>query len=100
MLEAIEQRRLGRGSVAESEYLRNMRAARVASDGMVKWVEVCYCATPLDEERPYWERYFELRRVQDAHILAEPGGQRRQQVARAGHVAGDGVTDAHGDRGW
>ena len=67
LLEAIEQKRLGRGSVAEGEYLRNMRAARVAEDGTVKWVEVCYCATPLDEERPYWERYFELTRVQDAH---------------------------------
>ena len=28
---------------------------------------VCYCPTPLEEERPYWERYFELTRVQDAH---------------------------------
>ena len=70
LLEAIEQKRLGRGSVAEGEYLRNMRAARVAQDGTIKWVEVCYCATPLDEERPYWERYFELTRVQDAHDRA------------------------------
>lgn len=67
LLEAIEQKRLGRGSVAEGEYLRNMRAARVDADGTVKWVEVCYCATPLDEERVYWEPYFELTRVQDAH---------------------------------
>lgn len=67
LLEAIEQKRLGRGSVAEGEYLRNMHAARVTEDGTVKWIEVCYCATPLDEERPYWERYFELTRVQDAH---------------------------------
>ena len=70
LLDAIEQKRLGRGSVAEGEYLRNMRAARVAQDGTIKWVEVCYCATPLDEERPYWERYFELTRVQDAHDRA------------------------------
>jgi hypothetical protein len=28
---------------------------------------VCYCSTPLAEERPYWEKYFELLRVQDAH---------------------------------
>jgi len=67
LLDAIERRTLGRGSVAEGEYLRNMQAARVAADGTVKWVEVCFCATPLDEERPYWERYFELARVQDAH---------------------------------
>jgi hypothetical protein len=44
-----------------------MANARVGADGTVKWVEVCFCATPLDEERPYWERYFELTRVQDAH---------------------------------
>jgi len=31
------------------------------------WVEVCYCATPLQEERPYWEQFFELIRIQDAH---------------------------------
>ena len=67
LLEAIEQQRLGCGSVAEGEYLRNMHAARAAEDGTVKWIEVCYCAMPLDEERPYWERYFELTRVQDAH---------------------------------
>ena len=36
-------------------------------DGLVKWVEVCYCATPLEEERPYWEEYFDLVKVQDAH---------------------------------
>jgi hypothetical protein len=67
VLTAIERRTLGRGSVAEGEYLRNMRAARREADGTVKWVEICYCATPLAEERPYWERYFELTRVQDAH---------------------------------
>jgi hypothetical protein len=67
LLGAIDAGALGRGSVAEGEYLRNMANARVDADGTVKWVEVCFCATPLDEERPYWERYFELARVQDAH---------------------------------
>ena len=71
LLRAIDQRRLGRGSVAEGEYLKNMRAARVAPDGLVKWVEVCFCATPLAEERPYWEEYFDLTRVQDAHHRRE-----------------------------
>ena len=32
-----------------------------------QWVEVCYCPTPLQEERPYWEEYFELVKVQEAH---------------------------------
>ena len=67
LLEAIDSRTLGRGSVAGGEYLRNMTDARIRDDGAVRWVEVCYCDVPLDEERPYWEQYFELVRVQDAH---------------------------------
>jgi hypothetical protein len=67
LLQAIESQTLGAGSVAEGEYLRNMTEARLRDDGKARWVEVCYCATPLDEERPYWEQYFELVRVQDAH---------------------------------
>jgi hypothetical protein len=67
LLDAIRSGALGRGSVAGGEYLRNMRAARVRDDGAVKWVEVCFCDIPLDEERPYWEEYFELINVQDAH---------------------------------
>ena len=67
LLRAIESGTLGRGSVAGDEYLRNMTAARVRDDGTIRWVEVCFCAEPLDEERPYWEEYFELVRVQDAH---------------------------------
>ena len=44
-----------------------MQEARLCEDGRVRWVEVCNCPTPLKEERPYWEQYFELTRVQDAH---------------------------------
>ena len=66
LLEAIERGTLGQGSVAEGEYLRNMAEARQLA-GEVRWVEVCYCPTPLQEERPYWEEYFELVKVQDAH---------------------------------
>ena len=64
---AIDNGTLGRGSVAGDEYLRNMAAAREFEDGRVQWVEVCYCPTPLAEEREYWEAYFTLTRVQDAH---------------------------------
>jgi hypothetical protein len=67
LLNAIEQETLGRGSVAEGEYLRNMQDARLLEDQTARWVEVCYCPTPLQEEQPYWEQYFELTRVQDAH---------------------------------
>jgi hypothetical protein len=67
LLQAIDAGTLGAGSVAGDEYLHNMQDARACADGSVKWVEVCYCATPLAEERPYWEEYFELVKVQDAH---------------------------------
>lgn len=67
LLQAIEDENLGRGSVAEGEYLRNMQDARVCPDQTARWVEVCYCPTPLQEERPYWEAFFDLTRVQDAH---------------------------------
>ncbi|MGD0270382.1 MAG: hypothetical protein ABSB14_15050 [Candidatus Sulfotelmatobacter sp.] len=67
LLRAIEEVTLGRGSVAEGEYLRNMNEARLCDDETVRWVEVCYCPTPLLEERPYWEEYFDLAKVQDAH---------------------------------
>lgn len=67
LLRAIEDGRLGSGSVAGDEYLRDMGEARLCEDGATKWVEICFCATPLEEERPYWEEYFELVKVQDAH---------------------------------
>ena len=67
LLKAIEDETLGRGSVAEGEYLRNMQDARLCADQTARWVEVCYCPTPLQEERPYREQYFDLVCVQDAH---------------------------------
>jgi hypothetical protein len=67
LLQAIEDGTLGAGSVAGDEYLRNMESARLCADGTTRWVEVCFCAEPLLEERPYWEEFFELERVQDAH---------------------------------
>ena len=67
LLKAIERRTLGRGSIAGGEYLRNMTDARLCEDETTRWVEVCYCPRPLLEERPYWEEYFDLTRVQDAH---------------------------------
>jgi len=67
LLEAIARGTLGEGSVAEGEYLRNMNGARLCPDQTTRWVEVCYCPTPLQEERPYWEEYFDLVKVQDAH---------------------------------
>jgi hypothetical protein len=67
LVQAIQNRTLGQGSIAEGEYLRNMSEARLGDDGLTRSVEICYCPTPLQEELPYWERYFQIVRVQDAH---------------------------------
>jgi len=68
---AIHDRTLGAGSIAGDEYFHDMSHARQLPDGAVKWVETCFCATPLAEERPYWERYFDLLSVKDAHARRE-----------------------------
>jgi hypothetical protein len=70
LLRAIRSRTLGRGSVAGDEYLRDMASARRLASGDVKWVETCFCATPLEEERPYWEAFFDLTDIRDAHARA------------------------------
>ena len=69
--EAIENGTLGAGSIAGDEYLHNMAQARSLPDGSVKWVETCFCATPLAEERPYWEAYVHLVSVKDAHARSK-----------------------------
>jgi hypothetical protein len=67
LLQAIQDGTLGRGSVAGDEYLWDMQQARVADGGTAHWVEVCFCRIPIEEERPYWEEYFDLLSVKDAH---------------------------------
>src|ERR1700719_4654399 len=66
LLRAVDDGTLGRGSIAGDEYLHNMEQAR-ANDGVATWVEVCFCDPPLAEERSYWEEYFDLLSVKDAH---------------------------------
>lgn len=67
LLHAIDNGTLGQGSIAGDEYVQDMQQARLAKDGTTRWIEVCFCSTPLQEERPYWEEYFDLLSVQDAH---------------------------------
>jgi hypothetical protein len=67
LLKAVADGSLGRGSIAGDEYIYDMEQARVGNDGVAHWVETCFCATPLQEERPYWEKYFEPLSVKDAH---------------------------------
>jgi hypothetical protein len=67
LLEAIDAETLGKGSIAGDEYLHNMEQARVDRAGVATWVETCFCDPPLAEERSYWQEYFELLSVKDAH---------------------------------
>ena len=67
LLEAINRGTIGKGSIAGDEYIHNMNEARLNSSGVATWVETCFCDPPLAEERPYWEEYFELLSVKDAH---------------------------------
>lgn len=67
LLQAIDNQTLGQGSIAGDEYFRNMQDARLYPDNSARWIEVCYCPTPLQEEQPYWEKFFDLTKVQDAH---------------------------------
>src|SRR4029079_19261654 len=83
--QAIDDCTLGEGSIAGDEYLRNMGEARQLDDGRVQWVEVCYCPTPLAEERAYWEEFFMLEKVQEADARVLRAFFRREKVAgRAG----------------
>src|SRR5437867_10990796 len=63
---SIDDGKLGSGSVAGGEYIRDMKHARLLEDGSVEWIEVCFCHPPLDEEKPYWEEYFELHEIVEA----------------------------------
>src|SRR5438067_11878549 len=67
LLRSISDGTLGKGSIAGDEYIYNMNEARLNDDGVATWVETCFCDPPLAEERPYWEEYFELVSVKDAH---------------------------------
>jgi hypothetical protein len=67
LVQAIDERTLGRGSIAGDEYLDNMEQARVNENGVATWIETCFYDPPLAEERPYWEEYFDLMSVKDAH---------------------------------
>ncbi|MDQ2824454.1 MAG: hypothetical protein M3R29_03305 [Verrucomicrobiota bacterium] len=67
LIRAVDANTLGRGSIAGDEYAHNMHVARVTDQGVASWVETCFCDPPLEEERPYWEEYFDLLSVRDAH---------------------------------
>jgi hypothetical protein len=81
LLQEIADGTLGTGSVAFGEYVKNMKQARVLDDGTVCWVEVCFCHSPLDEERPYWEKYFTditIENARDPKYCQDANGERRR----------------------
>ena len=67
LVRAITNGALGKGSIAGEEYLHDMAQARVNNQGVATWVETCFCDSPLAEERPYWQEYFQLLSVTDSH---------------------------------
>lgn len=81
LLEQVERGTLGRGSVAFGEYARNMAQARILDDGTICWLEVCFCPSPLNEEKQYWEQFFDVLSVENArdqaHCRDASGEQKR-----------------------
>ena len=67
LLTAIEDGRLGRGAVAGDEYLWDMQQARIPRRRHRPLGGGLLLRIPLEEERPYWEEYFDLICVKDAH---------------------------------
>ena len=47
LLQAIQSRTLGLGSIAGDEYEHDMTHARLDANGTAHWVETCFCARPL-----------------------------------------------------
>ena len=64
LLEAIDKKILGYGSIAFPTFIKCMNNARILDNGEINWLEVCYCreafgpGNELIEELPYWEEYF------------------------------------------
>jgi hypothetical protein len=79
LVRAIDDGTLGEGSIAGDEYLHHVEHARVSDQGVVTWVETCFCYPPLAEERPYWEEYFELLSVKDGTLGARAGTRTEQR---------------------
>jgi len=81
LMQAISNGSLGTGSVAFGEYVKNMKQARLLDDGTVCWIEVCFCPAPLNDERPYWEAYFDdisIENAQDPKYCQDANGEAKR----------------------
>ena len=56
-----------------------MRKARLYENGLAEWIEVCFCSTPLQEEKPYWEEYFDLIEIKDA-AKRKPANMKTEKI--------------------
>ena len=68
LLRAIEDETLGRGSIAGDEYRYDMEtsAHRIRMERRAG-SKLVFAIRRWQEERPYWEKYFDLLSVKDAH---------------------------------
>src|SRR5207237_7021804 len=80
LLKSIWDGTLGKGSVAGDEYLHDMRQARISAKGEACWVETCVCHTPLEGERRYWEKHFQLLGISDAPSRRSRGPEDAREV--------------------
>ena len=93
LLQAVAQGTLGLGSIAGDEYIDDMRHARLRQDGTAEWVEVCYCATPLEEgSAPTGEDFFDL--------ISVPGRSCRRNCRHENGSNAGPAAIAHAPRNW
>jgi hypothetical protein len=96
LLSAIDERRLGRGSIAGDEYLHDMKTARVNDEGEARWVETCFCDPPLDEERPYWENFS----ICSEPRTRTPGGIVARRTVRNNGPVAIAIARSGSKKGW
>ena len=74
-------RKLTDGSVAQQEpygreVVASMKRAVVDAEGVVRWSEVCYCPTPLEQERAnVYDQHFTAIETQEAEDYVEYEGE-------------------------
>jgi hypothetical protein len=66
LVSAINDGTRGKGSIAGDEYLNDIEQARVDDHDVASWVETAF-AVRLSPKDAYWEAYFHLLSVKDAH---------------------------------
>ena len=69
------------------EIIASMDRARIDADGLVRWSELCYCATPLEHERQtVYDHYFSDLQTQEVDEHTDAEGQPFMEHLK--HLAG------------